>query len=80
MRLTLVGRSDCELCEHMLTQLAALARTQELPPLTVVDVDDDAELAQRFFLDIPVLLLDGEVVCMHRLDPAALLKLLQGAG
>jgi len=64
----------------MLTQLAALARTQELPPLTVVDVDDDAELAQRFFLDIPVLLLDGEVVCMHRLDPAALLKLLQGAG
>lgn len=77
MRLTLVGRPDCELCEHMLRQLAALARSHELPPLTVVDVDENSELAERFFLDIPVLLLNDEVVCRHRLDPAALLKRLR---
>jgi hypothetical protein len=72
-RLTLVGRHDCHLCEEMRAQLARLARTRELPPVTVVDVDEDAEAARRFLLEIPVLLLDGEVVCMHRLDEGSLL-------
>jgi hypothetical protein len=72
-RLTLVGRQECELCEEMLAQLARLARTRELPPITLVDVDDDAEAARRFLLEIPVLLLDDEVVCLHRLDEASLL-------
>lgn len=69
-----MGRPDCELCDEMAAQLAVLGRTQQLPPVTFADVDDDPELAQRFFLDIPVLLLDGEVVCKHRLDREALLQ------
>jgi hypothetical protein len=42
-----------------------------------VDVDSDPLLARRYGLDIPVLLLDGEKVCQHRLDPDELLRFLR---
>jgi hypothetical protein len=32
------------------------------------DVDSDAGLARRYGPDVPVLCLDGEVVCRHFLD------------
>lgn len=73
-RLTVVMRQDCELCEQMLAQLAALGRSRPLPPLTLVDVEEDAQAAQQYSLEIPVLLLDGEVICRHGLDLPGLLK------
>lgn len=76
-RLTVVQRRECELCEAMLRELAALGRSYPLPPLTVVDVDSDAGLLRRHGLDVPVLLLDGTVVCRHRLDAAELRRLLR---
>jgi len=42
-----------------------------------MDVDSDPELARRYGLDIPVLLLDGVRVCQHRLDASELLRLLR---
>ena len=78
-RLTLVQRHDCGLCEAMQRELAALARTLALPPLEVVDVDSDGELLRRHGLEVPVLLLDGSVVCRHRLDREELVRLLRGA-
>ena len=77
-RLTIVQRRDCELCEAMLRELAVFGRSCALPPVDVVDVDADAELRRRHGLDVPVLLLDGTVVCRHRLDAAELRRLLQG--
>lgn len=79
VRLTLVQRPDCGLCETMLGELAALARTLTLPPIDVVDVDSDPQLRRRHGLDVPVLLLDGTVVCRHRLDAAELARLLKPA-
>ena len=76
-QLTLLSREGCELCEHLLADLAELAVTLPLPPVTVQDVDDDAQLARRYGLDIPVLLLDGVKVCQHRLDAAELRRLLR---
>jgi predicted thioredoxin/glutaredoxin len=76
-RLTIVQRRDCELCEAMLRELAVLGRSCTLPPVDVVDVDSDAELRRRHGLDVPVLLLDGTVVCRHRLDAVELRRLLQ---
>ena len=76
-RLTLVERHECELCETMAHDLAALARRASLPPLERVDVDSDPQLLRRHGLDVPVLLLDGLVVCRHRLDAAELLRLLR---
>ena len=61
----------------MLAELAALGRTLALPPIDVVDVDADPVLKRRHGLDVPVLLLEGTVVCRHRLDRGELLRLLQ---
>jgi predicted thioredoxin/glutaredoxin len=76
-RLTVVHRQDCELCEEMVVELEALARQIVLPPITVVDVDADPDLLRRYGLNVPVLLLDGTVVCKHRLDVDELRRLLR---
>jgi predicted thioredoxin/glutaredoxin len=76
-QLTLVQRRDCALCEEMLAQLEALARSVTLPPLDVIDVDSDPLLKRRHGLDVPVLLLDGTLVCRHRLDREELVRLLR---
>lgn len=76
-RITVVHREDCELCEEMLAQLRALGRRVQLPPIEVLDVDSDAELTRRYGLNVPVLLLDGSVVCRHRLDEMELMRLLR---
>lgn len=61
----------------MLAELETLGRQLQLPPVTVVDVDSDPELVRRYGLNVPVLLLDGTVVCRHRLDVAELRRLLR---
>ena len=71
-----VSREGCGLCEQMLHELADLERTQAVPPVTVVDVDSDADLARRFGLKVPVLLLDGSVICHYTLNSKELLRLL----
>jgi len=76
-RLTVVHRQDCDLCDEMVAELAALNRKIRLPPVTVVDVDGDPELVRRYGLNVPVLLLDGTVVCKHRLDAEELIRLLR---
>lgn len=48
-----------------------------LPPITWVDVDSDPQLARRYGLDVPVLLLDGLKVCQHHFDPDELRRLLR---
>jgi hypothetical protein len=75
-RLTLVHRRDCALCDEMLAQLEALGRSVALPPIDLLDVDSDPLLRRRHGLDVPVLLLDGAVVCRHRLDRHELARLL----
>lgn len=77
MRLTLVHRQDCELCDQMAAELSALGRRAALPPLDIVDVDADADLQRRHGLEVPVLLLDGTVVCRQRLDAPELLRILR---
>jgi len=76
-QLTVVHRHDCELCDEMLSELRSLDRTFPLPPIQVVDVDSDPVLQRRHGFDIPVLLLDGTVVCKHRLDADELRRLLR---
>lgn len=61
----------------MLAELEALGRTVPLPPIEVVDVDADPVLQRRHGLEVPVLLLDGAVVCRHRLDAGELKRLLR---
>jgi predicted thioredoxin/glutaredoxin len=75
--LTLLYRESCGLCEEMLSELQELGRRVPLPTIQPVEVDSDPELARRHGLHIPVLLLDGTVVCRTRLDPDELTRLLR---
>ena len=76
-RLTVVHRHNCQLCDEMVAELTALGRQLPLPPLDVLDVDSDPQLQRRYGLEVPVLLLDGTVVCRHRLDRDELTRLLR---
>lgn len=76
-RLTLLSRPDCGLCAEFLAEFEQLAQQMPLPDISVLDVDSDPELARRYGLEIPVLLLDGIPVCRHRLDRAELARLLR---
>jgi hypothetical protein len=73
--LVVLSRDGCGLCLDMLHELAELERTQSLPPVTVVDVDSDPELTRQFGLKVPVLLLDGSVICHYTLNSKELLRL-----
>lgn len=61
----------------MVAELQSLGRSMRLPPITLVDVDSDPELLRRYGVNVPVLLLDGTVVCKHRLDVEELQRLLR---
>ena len=79
IRLRLLSRSGCHLCEEMRrevdAQLADRARTWE-----VVDVDSDPELARRYGEVIPVLFVNGRLFARIRLPRlAARLRLLRAA-
>lgn len=75
--MTLVHRQGCDLCDEMVAELASLGRKIQLPPVSIVDVDANPELVRRYGLNVPVLLLDGTVVCKHRLDVDELRRLLR---
>lgn len=73
--LVVLSREGCGLCEDMLAGLAELEQAGRIPPVRIVDVDSSAELARRFGLKVPVLLLDGSVVCHYTLNSNELLRL-----
>jgi hypothetical protein len=76
--LVVLTRENCGLCEDMLHELAALVRSAHIPDARVVDVDSDPELARRYGLKVPVLLLDGTVICHYTLNSNELLRMLGG--
>ncbi len=69
--LVLYGKADCELCDEMKAVVDEVGRTVGLT-LTVVDISGDAALSAAYGLDIPVLMIDGQVVFKHRVAAAAL--------
>jgi thiol-disulfide isomerase/thioredoxin len=75
--LVVVSREGCHLCDDMLQALAELERSKAIPTVAIVDVDTDPELQRRFGLKVPVLLLDGSVICHYTLNSNELLRLLE---
>ena len=63
------SRHGCHLCEEMAAGLRALGIDFDQ-----IDVDSDPHLRVRYGRDVPVLVA-GEVVCRHRLDPEIIAKL-----
>ncbi|KAG8276178.1 Acetyl-CoA acetyltransferase, mitochondrial [Homalodisca vitripennis] len=74
-RLSLLTKNPCPLCEELKQDLSPY-----LSRLTVVSVDisqpQNAHLRALYRYEIPVLFLEGQYVCKHRLDRDALERLL----
>jgi hypothetical protein len=64
--LAIYTRRDCSLCERMEAGVRAVLGPGV--PVAMIEIDDDPNLLARFGPDVPVLCLDGEVVCKHFLD------------
>jgi ABC-type uncharacterized transport system ATPase subunit len=80
VRLQLLSRPGCGLCEEMRREVDALLG--DLPrEWQIVDVDTDRALAERFGESIPVLYVNGRLFAKIRLPRlAARLRLLRAAG
>jgi glutaredoxin len=73
VRLTLITRTDCHLCE---VAKEAMARVSEVAgvPWQEVDVDSDAELQAEYWDRVPVILLDGKEQGYWRVEEDRLLR------
>ena len=71
VRLTLLTRAYCHLCDEMLAAVMPLAAAQGVP-VAVVDVDADAALEAAYGDLVPVLIAGapgaGTEICHHRFD------------
>lgn len=58
---TVISKSGCHLCEKVLTALDSLSSRYDIE-LKVVDISDDPALNDRYWLDVPVVQIDGRDV------------------
>ncbi len=72
---TVLIRQGCHLCDDLVFELQQLDGVESLP-LTLVDIDRDAQLQTRYNADVPVLFFNEQEVCKHFLDPDAVKRAL----
>ena len=70
-RVQVMSRRGCCLCEDA-EAVARFVAEKGLCRFEVVDVDREPELAVRFGADVPVLLIEGVVSMMHRINQTEL--------
>jgi thiol-disulfide isomerase/thioredoxin len=77
--LTIYSRPGCHLCDEMRAIVERVARSVPLTPLEFVEIDisRDAELDERYRLEIPVLMVNGKKAAKYRISEGALLRILQ---
>ncbi len=70
------SRPGCHLCEQLIEEIAPLlgGRTK----LEVFNIDTRPDWQEAYGTRVPVVEIDGGLVCEHRLDRAALHKVLSG--
>ena len=74
-KLYVYSRDGCHLCEVLLEELQPLVRDRI--DLEVRDIDTNPAWHERFWMDIPVVEFDGDVVCKHFLDRNAITGILR---
>jgi len=67
----LLSRRDCCLCDDAKAVVAAAAE-QGLCSWETINVDHDKALLVRYGLDVPVLLVNGQILFKHRVAAADL--------
>jgi glutaredoxin len=78
VRLTIYSKPECHLCDEMKRVVYRVVAGR--PEITVEDVNisGDAELLDRYRLEIPVLMIDGRKVAKYRVSVETLTRLLEG--
>lgn len=66
IRLTLLSRPGCQLCDEMRREVDALL-AERPHHWEIVDVDSDPELARRYGDSIPILFVNGHLFAKIRL-------------
>ena len=77
--LTLIGKPECHLCEDARSVVAAVLADFDPASvsLTELSILDDPALLEQYAEEIPVLLIDGRVHNIWRVDPARLRSALE---
>ncbi|MCU1411297.1 MAG: glutaredoxin family protein [Rhodoglobus sp.] len=70
-RLTLIGKPDCHLCDDARAVIASVLEDLgdgASVSLEELSIHDDPELNEKYWDEIPVLMVDGRVHAIWRLD------------
>ena len=70
-------RKGCCLCDDALAVVEA-ARREAPFALSIVDVDEDPSLVDRFGDKVPVVVVDGRIHAKYRVDEQTLLRRVRG--
>lgn len=68
--LHLYSRPGCHLCDDLAAALQPLLDSAGAS-LSIINIDADPALRERYDWRVPVLALDGEIICEGRLDEDA---------
>jgi glutaredoxin len=68
VRLTLIGKPDCHLCDDARAVIHSVIDDRDDVSLEELSIHDDAELNEKYWDEIPVLLIDGTVHGIWRFD------------
>ena len=79
VRFTVYSRPGCHLCDVLVAELRDQTAGADVG-IEVVNVATDPALESSYGLDVPVLAVDGEELCRHRLDRARVDAWLRAAG
>jgi glutaredoxin-like protein DUF836 len=75
--LTLYSRPGCHLCDEMKAVVRRVVGAAGLPTtVEEIDISADADLEERYGLEIPVLLIDGKKAAKYRVTEEGLMRLL----
>ncbi|MFN4263652.1 MAG: glutaredoxin family protein [Thioalkalivibrionaceae bacterium] len=71
-------RDGCFLCDELLEAVATFLDRYTFR-LETIDIDEDPALLARFNAKVPVVEVDGDILCCHRLDVGAFDEALRDA-
>jgi predicted thioredoxin/glutaredoxin len=70
------SRPGCHLCEQLIEEITPLLRGRAV--LEILNIDSRPDWREEYDSRVPVVELDGRLVCEYRLDRAALHRALSG--
>ena len=76
-RVRLIGKPGCHLCDEARAVIARVCDESGIA-WDEVSILDDPAMADRYWEEIPVTVVDGEVLSVWRVDPDVLVAALRG--